>query len=170
MKSTFFRASSLFSVVFALLFLTACDSNPADHDDHDHDHDHDEHAEAEGIQILNGSAVLYQVLEGEVTCDVAPCGISVPAGQSLTGLEVAFIDHDGDEVHSEDLGDEFNMSFTVVNPAVAIVEQNGRFGLNVRGTVSGTTAMQVLLNHNDHADLTSPPVSDASAIQIRVTQ
>ena len=150
------------------VFLAGCDSNPADHDDDDHDHD--EHAEAEGIQILNGSAVLYQVLEGEVTCDTAPCGISVAAGQTLTGLEVAFIDHDGDEVHSDDFSDEFSLAFTVVAPATANVELNGRFGLNVSGVAAGTTRLQVQLNHNGHADLTSPPVSDDQAILITVTQ
>jgi len=164
MKSTLFRAASLFSVVFALLFLSACDSNPADHDD-----DHEEHAEAEGIQILQGSTVLYQVLEGEVTCDAAPCGITLGAGQTLTGLEVVFIDHDGDEVHAEDLGSEFDMSFSVVSPATAVVEANGRFGLNVTGVAAGTTRMQVQLNHNGHADLTSPPVSDDRALVITVT-
>ena len=164
MKSTFFQAASLFSVAFALVFLTACDSNPADHDD-----DHEDHAAAEGIQILNGSTVLYQVLEGDVTCAAAPCGISVAAGQSLTGLEVAFIDHEGNEVHSEDFGSEFDMSFSVVSPGIAVVEANGRFGLNVTGVVPGSTRMQVQLNHDGHADLTSPPVSDDRALTITVT-
>ena len=162
------RKSSLAFFLAAFVVLAGCDDNPADHDDHDHDHD--DHAEVEGIQILDGDAVLYQVLEGEVTCDTAPCGITVAAGQTLTALEVAWVDHDGDEVHSEDLDDEFSLGFSVVNPAVAIVEQNGRFGLNVRGVVAGTTAMQVQLNHDGHADLTSPPVSNASALQITVTQ
>jgi len=164
MKSTFFQAASLFSVAFALVFLTACDSNPADHDD-----DHEDHAAAEGIQILNGSTVLYQVLAGDVTCAAAPCGISVAAGQSLTGLEVAFIDHEGNEVHSEDFGSEFDMSFSVVSPGIAVVEANGRFGLNVTGVVPGSTRMQVQLNHDGHADLTSPPVSDDRALTITVT-
>ena len=150
----------------AFVVLAGCDDNPADHDDHDHD----DHAEAEGIQIIDGSTVLYQVLEGAVTCDAAPGGITVASGQTLNALEVAFIDHDGDEIHAEDLDDEFSLGFSVVNPAVAIVEQNGRFGLNVRGVIAGSTAMQVQLNHDGHADLTSPPVSDASALQITVTQ
>ncbi len=165
MKSTFFGASSLFSIVFALFFLTACSDNPADHDD-----DHDDHAEAEGIQILQGATVLYQVLEGVVTCDTAPCGITLASGQSLTGLEVAFIDDDGDEVHSEDLEeDEYSLAFSVDNAAVATVEQNGRFGLNIQGVAAGTTRMQVQLNHDGHADLTSPPMSDERALTITVT-
>lgn len=159
------RKSSLAFFLVAFVILAGCGDNPADHDD-----DHEEHAEAEGIQILNGSTVLYQVLEGEVTCDAAPCGVSVAAGQSLSGLEVAFIDHDGDEIHAEDLDDEFDLSFSVVNTATAVVEQNGRFGINVRGVAAGTTRMQVQLNHNGHADLTSPPVSDSNAILITVTQ
>jgi hypothetical protein len=165
MKTFLYRAKSLFSIAFALLFLTACSSNPAGHDD-----DHDEYAEVEGIQILQGTAVLYQVLEGDVSCDSSPCGVSVAAGQTLSGLEVAWIDHDGDEVHSEDLDTEFTLGFSVVSPGTAVVEQNGRFGLNITGVVPGTTAMQVQLNHDGHADLTSPPASDASAIQITVTQ
>ncbi|MGB0651495.1 MAG: hypothetical protein ACPG8N_07060 [Rhodothermales bacterium] len=160
------RKSSLAFFLAAFVVLAGCDDNPADHDDHDHD----DHAEAEGIQIIDGSTVLYQVLEGAVTCDAAPCGITVAAGQTLNALEVAFIDHDGDEIHAEDLDDEFSLGFSVVNPAVAIVEQNGRFGLNVRGVIAGSTAMQVQLNHDGHADLTSPPVSDAIALQITVTQ
>ena len=160
------RKSSLAFFLAAFFVLAGCDDNPADHDDHDHD----DHAEAEGIQILDGDAVLYQVLEGEVTCDASPCGITVAAGQTLTALEVAFIDHDGDEIHSEDLDDEFSLGFSAVNSAVAVVEQNGRFGINVRGVAAGTTAMQVQLNNDGHADLTSPPTTNAGALQITVTQ
>ncbi len=166
MKPSFFK--SLFRVLplAALLILTACSDNPADHDDHDHD----DHADAEGVRILDGATVLYQALDGEITCDVAPCGISVATGQTLTGLEVAWIDHDGDELHEEDLDDEFNLGIAVVAPGIAIVEQNGRFGINVTGVVPGTTRMQVLLNHGDHADLTSPPATSSDAITITVTQ
>jgi len=149
----------------AFVILTGCDSNPADHDD-----DHEEHAEVEGIQVLDGTTVLYQALDGNISCDAAPCGITVSTGQALNGLEVAFIDHDGDEVHSEDLDDEFSLSFTVASPGIAVVEQNGRFGLNVTGVVPGTTRMQVQLNHDGHADLTSPPVSNSDALLITVTQ
>ena len=162
-----FRKASIAFFLSLFVVVSGCDSNPADNDD---DHDHDVHAEVEGIQIVNGSDVLYQALEGEITCDTAPCGIFVAAGQSLNGLEVAFIDHDGDEVHSEDLTDEFSLGFSVVSPGIAVVEQNGRFGLNVTGVTVGSTRMQVQLNHNGHADLTSPPVGDESAILITVTQ
>lgn len=167
MSFFFLRKAPVAFTLAIFVFLAGCDSNPADHDD---DHEHDEHAEAEGIQIVNGSAVLYQALEGEISCDSAPCGITVAAGQALNGLEVAFVDHDGDEVHSEDLGDEFSMSFSVSSPGNVVVEQNGRFGLNVRGVVAGTSRLQVQLNHDGHADLTSPPLSDDTAILITVTQ
>lgn len=158
----FFRANRLLFLFLILPLLAAC-SNPADHDD-----DHDDHAEAHGIRLLSGSTTFYQVLEGEVSCSSAPCGIPVSIGQRLTGIEVQFLDEEGHEIHAEDLGNEFTMSFTVGTPGLALVEQSGRFGLNMTGVVAGTTTMQVLLNHDGHADLTSPPLSDANAIRITV--
>lgn len=151
--------------VLSLLFLSACSSNPADHDD-----DHDEHAEAHGVQLVHGGAVLYQVLEGQVSCDAAPCGVQLAVGQQLNDIEVAFFDEDGDELHGEDLGSEFTMTFTLANGSIAAVVAADRFGLNMTGSTVGTTAMQVVLNHDGHADLTTPPLTDAGAIQVTVTQ
>lgn len=165
--NTLFRFSLLRVLpVAALILFSACSDNPADHDDHDHE----EHADAEGLRVMQGSAMLYQVLEGAVTCDSAPCGITVSAGQSITGLEVAFVDHDGDEIHGEDLDDEFSLGFSVANASVATIAQNGRWGIDVSGVSTGTTAIQLMLNHDGHADLTTPPTSSSSALTITVTQ
>lgn len=162
MSIFFLRKAPIAFFIALFVFLSGCDGNPSEEDDND------EHAEAEGIQILNGSVVLYQALEGVITCTTAPCGISIASGQSLNGLEVAFIDHDGEEIHSEDLDSEFSLAFSVVNSGVATVVKNGRFGINVTGVSVGSTRMQVQLNHNGHPDLISPPVSDANAILITV--
>ena len=148
----------------AVLFLGGCTSNPADHGD-----DHDQHAEAHGIQLVHQGRVLYQVLDGNVTCDAAPCGVRLQTGQSLTNVEVAFLDDKGNEIHAEDLSNEFTMAFSIVNPGFAVVEQAGRFGLTFTGVVPGTTRMQVILNHDGHADLTTPPVSESTAITVTVT-
>ncbi|MDA0875467.1 MAG: hypothetical protein O3C45_10465 [Bacteroidetes bacterium] len=157
-----FRANRLLFLFLILPLLAAC-SNPADHDD-----DHDDHADAHGIRLVSGSTTFYQVLEGEVSCSNAPCGITLPVGQSLAGIEVQFLDEEGNEIHAEDLESNFTMSFSVGSPGLAVVEQVGRFGLTMRGVVAGTTAMQVVLNHDGHADLTTPPLSDANAVRLTV--
>lgn len=157
-----FRANRLLFLLLILPLLAAC-SNPADHDDHDEDH-----AEAQGIRLVRGSVTLYQVLNGQISCSAAPCGVSVSIGQNLTDIEVQFLDENGGEIHSEDLGTEFTMSYSVGSPGLALVEQVGRFGLKMTGVAAGSTAMQVVLNHDGHADLTTPPLSDASAIRVTV--
>lgn len=158
------RFAILTLLAASMLVLSACSSNPADHDD-----DHDEHAEAHGIQLVHQGRVLYQVLEGNVTCDVAPCGVRMQAGQSLTGVAVEFLDEEGNELHAEDLSNEFSMAFSITNPGFALVEQADRFSLTFTGVVPGTTRMQVILNHDGHADLTTPPVSESTAITVTVT-
>lgn len=162
MSPFFFRANRFLFALLILPLLVAC-SNPADHDD-----DHDDHAEAHGIRLVQGSTVFYQVLEGQVSCLATPCGVPVTIGQNLTGIEVQFLDEEGHEIHAEDLGSEFTMSVTVGSPGLALVEQVGRFGLRMTGVVAGSTTMQVVLNHDGHADLTTPPLSDANAVRITV--
>lgn len=156
-----FRANLLLFLIVPLM--AACTNPVSSHDDHD------EHAEAQGIRLVSGSTILYQVLEGQVSCTAAPCGLTVAQGQSLTDIVVEFLDANGLEIHEEDLGPEFTMTFTLGSSTVAEVTQTDRFALSVSGVASGSTAFHVVLNHNGHADLTTPPLSDANAIRITVT-
>lgn len=144
--------------------LFGCDSNPVD-DDHDGDH-----ADAHGFSLLVGQAEVYRVLEGAVTCDADPCGIDVGVGQTVV-VETGFLAEDGDEVHAEDLGAEYTLAGETADTGVARFTRtaaDGRFGFRIEGVAAGTTRLQLRLLHNDHADLTTPPLTDADAIIVRV--
>ena len=163
MSRRIFRHHRFLSVFLILPLLAAC-SNPVDSHD-----EHEDHAEAQGIRLVSGSTTHYQVLKGLVTCPAAPCGVALTIGQPLSGIEVQFLDENGAEIHAEDLSPEFTLSFSVASPGLALVEQEGRFGLKMTGVTSGSTTMQVVLNHDGHADLTTPPLSDAGAVQLTVS-
>lgn len=156
-----FRATFVLPLC-AIFFLTACSDNPASHDD-----DHEDHADAHGAELIVGNSVVYRVLEGEVSCDTAPCGISTVVGEA-TEVQVRFIDDDGDEVHEEDLEEGFTMTFSVNPPGVAVVEPVGDWGLRVTGVIAGSSVMQIQLNHEGHPDFITPPLENDGAIVIEV--
>ncbi|MBO6575692.1 MAG: hypothetical protein JJ896_11865 [Rhodothermales bacterium] len=168
MKPTFLTArgwATLF-VLPAVLFLAACDSNPVDDDDHD---DHAD--EIEGIAVMMNGAEVWRVLEGEVTCATAQCGFAISAGEETPLISVEFLGHEGEEIHSEDLGAEFSLGHAFATEGIAEFEQHsedGKWAFHLHGESAGTTGFQLRLLHNDHADFTTPPVSASNAIQITV--
>ena len=141
----------VFFSLLCSLTLLSCDDNPVEDDDHDH-------APAEGLVLeMNGTA-LVTVHEGQVTGT-----ITVAAGEKTDHITVEFTDHDGQHIHTDELGSEFSLGWTIADEAVAEFEHEGRWGLHIHGLTAGNTTLEIRLNHGEHADFRTP------AIPIQVT-
>lgn len=118
----------------------------------------DEHAEADGLIIREGSTVLVEVLEQNVTGS-----LSVQEGQETAHLSVVFVDIDGDEI-TLDPADYF-MQVTVADGAVAVFEQDtpGEFAGHFQGLSAGQTTLTFSVVHGQvgagHADYISPAIT-----------
>lgn len=148
-----------------LSLMAGCDGNPVDDDDHDH-------AEVEGLALILNGVEIYRVLEGVVSCTPATCGVTVAEGQETALITVEFLDHDGDEIHADDLDDDFSLGHVIADASIAEFEQHagdGKWSFHVHGEAAGQTRMQLQLLHVGHADFTTPPTSDANAILVVVT-
>ena len=138
-------AAVLFS---AVLFFVGCDGNPVDA--------HDDHAEIEGVSLVASGATLVSVQEAIVSGT-----ITVAAGSETALIQARWLDHDGDEVHEEDLDAAYTLQVTTADEAVAEIEQHasdGRFRFHVAGVSAGSTTITVKLVHSGHADFLTPPI------------
>ena len=161
----FVRFNLLF-VLFLPFALAACSDNPVDDD-------HDDHAEAEGMALVINGVEVYRVLQGQVSCAQEPCGVTVSPGDETPLITVEFLDADGDEIHAEDLDDGSGLGYEIADETIAAVEQHaedGAWRFHIQGLQAGTTRMQVMLMHGDHADFTTPPLSNPDAVTIRVQE
>ncbi len=168
MNTKYYPFSTLFVLLAAtLMFFAACD-NAVDDDGHS------DHAEAHGLRLTLNGVNVYQVLEGEVSCSSAPCGITISEGEETALISATFLDHDGDALSEAQLNeDQFSLGHEFETAGVAEFEQHdedGKWRFHIHGEAAGTTAFQLKLMHGDHADFTTPPVSNENAIQITVTE
>ena len=159
------KAYTIFSLTFAMLFVTGCEDD--DHDNHD-----EGHTDADGFILENESGTeVYREFEGAVTGSVA-----LSVGDTLE-LSVHFLDHDGNEIeHEEEEGDEHEegeLEVSGANASIAIVEveheeeegddhdhdhdheEEHGAALHIIGVSSGSTSFQLQLMHDGHADYTS---------------
>lgn len=135
-------------IVFLIMSgLVAC-SNPAE-DDHE-----EEHADAEGLALVIGGEEVVRVEDAEVTGS-----LTVEAGETTSDITVEFFDHDGDEVHTEDLDEEFSLGVVVQGSDIVTVAYPGRWTFTLQGDEAGDTAIRVQLLHDDHPDFTTPDIS-----------
>ena len=164
---TYFYLFTIFMVLTAA-GLAACDSNPVEEDD-------EEHSEAYGLRLVQNGVEVYQVLDGQVTCPQAPCGITVAEGAE-TGVTVSFLDVDGDLIHDDDLEEDYSLGFEMADPTIAEAEQraqDGKWSFHVLGERAGETRMVVKLVHLgdiSHADFQTPPLDSPNALTVRVEQ
>jgi hypothetical protein len=132
----------------AALFFVGCDGNPVDA--------HDDHADVEGVSLVASGATLVTVEEAVVSGTIA-----VAAGSETALIQAKWLDHDGNEVHEEDLDAAYTLQVTTADQAVAEIEQHasyGRFRFHVVGVSAGSTTITVKLMHSDHADFLTPPI------------
>ncbi len=143
-----YRRHGVAVIVFLLMSgLVAC-SNPAE-DDHE-----EEHAEAEGLVLVLGGEEVVRVEEAEVTGS-----LTVGAGETTSDITVEFIDHDGDEIHAEDLDSEFSLGVEIRGSEIVTVAYTDRWTFTLEGGDAGDTVIRVQLLHDGHADFTTPDIS-----------
>lgn len=158
-------STKLIALTFAVLLLFAGCNNPASNDDEDHD----EHTEPYSVEfVLIGETVVtypYQNTEDHFT---------VTEGDKTALITAKFYNEDGDEIHDEDLDEEYRLAWNIANTDVADIEQHdedGRWSFHIKGETAGETAVQFLFQHgDDHADFKTPDVDESDAITIQVTE
>lgn len=150
------RLRGIAVMVFVSVFaggLVACD-NPAEDD-----HDHDEHAEVEGLRLLLDGEEVVHVHEAEVEGS-----LTVPAGEDgedgETGeITVEFLGHDDEEVHADELDDEFSLGVVEQGDHEHVhVHEEGRWSFSLHGEEAGDTAIRIMLLHEGHSDFTTPDI------------
>ncbi len=119
-----------------------------------------------GLVVRQDTQVLASVWQGVVTGELA-------LGLELTNLlDVTFVDEDSVEflpptpVHS--------LAAVIADSSIAGFRAEGDWGFRLLGKALGTTTLTLVLNHEDHADFTSPPIPvhveqevEATALVIR---
>jgi hypothetical protein len=163
MKYFLYRGVMPVLSVCLFLFVSACTDNPVGEGDH-----HDDHAEVNGLELVSGTTVVFRVLDGQVSCDAPPCGITLRLGEPSSTFEVHFLDDEGNEVHAEDLDAAFSLSFLVAAPEVASLEKLGDWSIKATAASVGATRIQLNLDHEGHPDFTTPPLANSDAISITV--
>ena len=135
---------------------------------------HDEHAEVDGLRVVFEGVELYRVLEGDVGCAQEPCGIDVNAGEENGPMAVEFLDHDGHEIHGEDLDDEFVLGIDVADSNIVSFTRGSdesKWSFRVKGLQPGETHVRLHLYHGgeqEHPDISTPPLDSLTALTVRV--
>ena len=163
----FIKTLSFILVTISLLFTTGCED-----DDHNHDHDED-HTDADGFFLEDESEnEIYREFEGIIT------GAIVLGVNDTLELSVHFLDHEEveieheeehDESHDDDDEDGDGLIVSVADESIAIVEVESHEeeeqgeehdnehenAIHIIGVSVGSTAFQLQLMHEGHADYTS---------------
>lgn len=146
MMKTTYRTTLRWPLVLFLMagILTACGGNPVEDD-------HDEHAEVEGMVLEMGGVEIFRAEELQQTGQ-----ITVQVGSETDHIDVIFLDHDGEEIHADELSEEdFTFGYVVADPTVARITQEGTgaYAFRVEGLkVDTTTATIGLFHGGDHFD------------------
>lgn len=156
---------ALLATSFAITMLLAGCDNPAGEDDHE------DHADPEGLQLVMNGDVIWSYIDREASDD----HIDLEEGQETERITVEWLDEDGDEIHGEDLEDEYGLGWEIANEEIVSVEQHDEDGLwsfHLHGETAGETTMQLRLMHggDDHADFKTPAVDQEDAMTIYVEE
>lgn len=160
--STKFSITILVFTFSVAILLAGC-SNPASDDN-----DHEEHTEPHAIQfVMNGETILtYQ--NGNTTGH-----FDVEAGNETSLVTAEFLDENGNEIHGEDLDDEYSLAWEIANTDIADIEQHsedGRWSFHIVGKTAGETAIKFILMHGNHNHFKTPDLGDDNTLQIHVVE
>lgn len=154
-------STRLYSLIFAAALLIGC-NNPASNDD-----DHEEHSDPDRMEfIIDGESIASYTYSNDST----EGHFDLQEGAE-TSVTVEFFAEDGDEIHGEDLDEEYSLAWEIANPDIANIEQHdedGRWSFHVAGKTSGETTVQFKLMHGNHADFRTPGVDENNALEIHV--
>ncbi len=150
------------SILFTAILASGC-GNPASNDD-----DHDEHSDPHGVQFTMNDEVILTYMDGN-----SDGRFEVVEEQETSIITVVFLDEEGDEIHGEDLDDEYSLGWEVGNDELVEIEQqadDGRWDFRLVGKSSGTTRVQFKLMHGAHADFQTPGPGESSALEVHVEE
>ena len=151
MKNLFTHSYTIFALLLSLAVLTTGCDNPAGSDD-----DHEEHTDPVGLElIMNGETVL-EYFDGEVTGHM-----HVDEGGETALITVHFLNEEKEQIHGEDLGDEYNLVWNIENENVLDVEQHdedGKWSFHIHGEAQGNTSVVLQLFHDGHSDFDTLPI------------
>ena len=141
---------------FALLllagFLAACEDNPVEDE-------HGEHALADTYRLvltMNGADIV--IVEDAALAGGDPGYITVNEGVESSLISLEAFAEDGDEIHLDELSDEYSLQAEGLDAAIAEFEQHDgeRWSFHIHGESADTTQLRLNLMHDDHADYKSP--------------
>lgn len=148
-----------FALLVAVLF-AACGDNPVDQGEEEEEHEHALSDINRLELVLNGAEVV--VIEDNQFPGGVPDTLHVPAGGETALITLEAMTEDGDEIHLDELGDEYSLAFSFSEPEVAEVEQHEgerwSFHLHGHGEVGEETDLVLDFLHIDHADFTTPAI------------
>lgn len=157
-------SNKLIALTFtAILFFAGC-SNPASNDDHE------EHSDPDTVEFLINEEVIVSYTYSSKTTE-GQFNVNVDDQTPLITAE--FKDEDGNEIHAEDLDDEYSFIWNKANTDIAEVVQSnsdGRWEFRITGKAAGETAVKFTLDHNGHPDFQTPGTEQDNAITIQVTE
>ena len=145
----------LFALLLLAGFLTACEDNPVD--------DHEEHALRDAYRVvlmMNGADIV--IVEDNALAGGNPGYITVDEGDESPLISVEAFTEDGDEIHLDELGDEYSLRAEELDPAIAEFEQHDgeRWSFHIHGESADTTQIELNFMHgegdDEHADVTTP--------------
>jgi predicted nucleotidyltransferase len=158
-------STKLIALIFAVALLFAGCSNPASNDD-----DHEEHTDPDTVEFLiNGDVIVSYTYSSKTT----EGQFNVNAGEQTPLITAEFKDENGNEIHAEDLDDEYSFIWNIANTEIAEVVQtdsDGRWQFHITGKAAGETTVQFTLDHNGHPDFQTPGTEQDDAITIQVTE
>lgn len=153
---TLFR---IFVIALIAGAFAACDSNPIEDDD-DHEHTLSDIYRLE--LVMNGQEIVV-IEENELTGG-DPGRIVVEEGEETPLISLEAFDEDGDEIHLDELDDEYFLEAGIEDETIAEFEQHeedGRWAFHIHGRAAGATTLELDLMHNPdnpHSDYTTPEI------------
>lgn len=132
----------------AVLLSAGCD-NPVEGDGHDH-------AEDVVGAVLSTPAGEVARSEGGLSDDT----LWVPLGGTTDTITIEFLAGDGDEVHVEDLQEDFELGWTVGDADIVGFDQQGDWSFTLEGLTADTTTLSIQLLHlpQRHNDFTTADI------------
>ncbi len=157
-------STKLIALTFTVILFFAGCSNPASNDDHE------EHSDPDTVEFLiNGDVIVSYTYSNETT----EGQFNVTIGEQTPLITAEFKDADGNEIHAEDLDDEYSLIWNIANTDIAeVVHSNsdGRWEFRITGKAAGETAVKFTLDHNGHPDFQTPGTEQDDAITILITE
>lgn len=157
-SSFVFKCTGTILLSFAVLAI-GC-TNPADSDNDQ------EHSEPFGLELVMNGATVIKYFNGEVIGT-----LHVDEGGETPLVTVRFLNEEDQEIHEEDLDNEYSLGWHIANEDVLGIEQHeedGRWSFHFIGKSAGESRVQFRLLHGDHADFETPAVDQQGAINIHV--